>query len=281
MRPDCDRSTGWEFGRRAGAVSASGAAMIGFRDRGTAGLDIRVVGIPAVTVVIEFGGNELIVDSDARRQACTGFVSGFPTRTMRIRSERAECIEIRLSPIRAHSLLGLTPTDLVGDGIVGVEELWGRRALWLRERLADAGTWDERFALTESFLAHCAEPARTPDPEVVASWDRIVASRGQVRVAELAESCGWSRKRLWARFESQIGLTPKRATMLVRFRQAIEELVTGRPAADVAADCGYTDQSHLGRDLSSFADITPGTVTQGALTAFHKLRHQAWGTFFL
>jgi AraC-like DNA-binding protein len=126
----------------------------------------------------------------------------------------------------------------------------------------------------------CDEPTRTPHPEVVASWDRIVASRGQVMVGELAESCGWSRKRLWARFGSQIGLTPKRAAMLVRFRHAVEDLVAGRPAADVAAACGYTDQSHLCRDVSSFADITPAAVTSEPLTAISKRRHQAWGTFF-
>jgi AraC-like DNA-binding protein len=99
-------------------------------------------------------------------------------------------------------------------------------------------------------------------------------------VGELVESCGWSRKRLWSRFESQIGLTPKRAAMLVRFRHAVEGLLAGRPAADVAVACGYTDQSHLCRDVSSFADTTPGALTGEPLTAISKLRYQTWGTFF-
>ena len=253
--------------------------MLGFRDRDGVGLDIRVVAIPAVTVLIEFGENELTVDSAAGRQSLTGFVSGFPNGTMRIRGERVECIEVRLSPVRACSLLGVAPTDL-GCAVLDVEHLWGRRAQWLREELANAATWEERFALTKAFLLSGEEPTRAPDPEVLASWARVLARRGQITVGELAESCGWSRKRLWARFESQVGLTPKRAAMLVRFRHAVEGLLAGRPASDVAAACGYSDQSHLCRDVSSFADITPGALAGEALTAIASHRYQAWGTFF-
>ncbi|MGV9817273.1 helix-turn-helix domain-containing protein [Nocardia xishanensis] len=276
---DRDRGADWEIGRPGGAAPIGGASAIGYRGRGATALDLRAVAIPAITLVIEFGDNQLIVDSAAGRQTLAGFVSGFPAGTMRVRGERVECIEVRLSPVRAYSLLGSAPTDL-GGAVVGLDDLWGRRALLLRERLAAAATWDERFALTRSFLARCDDPARTPHPEVVASWERIVARRGRVMVGELAEACGWSRKRLWARFESQIGLTPKRAAMLVRFRHAVEGLVTGVPAADVAVTCGYTDQSHLCRDVSSFADITPGTLAGEPLAGFSKDRHEAWGTFF-
>jgi AraC-like DNA-binding protein len=273
------RNAGWDFVRPADVASVGGVAMIGFRSCSGGGLDIRVAGIPAVTMVVEFGENELTVDSDAGQQSLAGFVSGFLQGTMRVHSKRVECIEVRLSPILTHSLLGVAPTDL-SCPVVALEDLWGQRARWLREQLADAVTWEERFALTRSFLVQSHEPTRTPHPEVVASWERIVASRGQVQVGELAASCGWSRKRLWARFESQIGLTPKRAAMLVRFRHAVDGLLAGRPAADVAVACGYTDQSHLCRDVSIFADITPGALTGDALTAISKRRYQAWGTFF-
>ncbi|WP_324191165.1 helix-turn-helix domain-containing protein [Nocardia beijingensis] len=270
-----DQDGGWVFRRPA----VGGTAMLGYRAGGAGGLDLRVTALPAVTVLIEFGENELIVDSTAGEQAFSGFVSGFPRGTMRVRTARAECVEVRLSPLLAYSLSGIDPAAL-GQTVIGLEDLWGRRALSLRERLADAETWDERFALTNSFLRQCAEPARTPDPEVIASWQRIVASRGRVRVDELAGLCGWSRKRLWARFEAQIGLTPKRAAMLVRFRHAVEGLLAGMPAADVAVTCGYTDQSHLCRDVSSFADTTPGSLTAEPLSPVSRHRYQAWGTFF-
>ncbi|MGH3472492.1 MAG: helix-turn-helix domain-containing protein, partial [Nocardioidaceae bacterium] len=91
-------------------------------------------------------------------------------------------------------------------------------------------------------------------------WDRIVGSSGLVRVDHLAAELGWSRTRLWSRFHSQIGLPPKRAAKLVRFDHAAHRLVAGQDTARVAADCGFTDQSHLHRDVQALTGITPATV---------------------
>jgi methylphosphotriester-DNA--protein-cysteine methyltransferase len=88
----------------------------------------------------------------------------------------------------------------------------------------------------------------------------MLASRGRARVEELATGTGWSRKRLWSRFRSQIGLPPKRAAQLVRFDHAAHRLAAGHSAALVAADSGYADQSHLHRDVTAFAGMTPTTV---------------------
>ncbi|MFG2188716.1 helix-turn-helix domain-containing protein [Nocardia iowensis] len=268
----------WDFAGAAGPAPR-GAAIIGYRDVGGTGLDLRVAGAAAITAVIGFGDRELIVDDAVGRRSLGGFVAGLPIEAMRVRSERAECIEVRLSPIQAYSLLGVSPTDL-GRGVVALEDLWGLRARRLREQPASTRTWDERFALTKSFLAQCDRPMRTPDPEVLDGWHRILSSRGQVKIGELAESLGWSHKRLWARFESQIGLTPKRAAMLVRFRHAVDGLLAGRPAADVAIACGYTDQAHLCRDVSMFADHTPGALTAHYLPDIARHRYRAWGRFF-
>ncbi|AHH21487.1 putative transcriptional regulator [Nocardia nova SH22a] len=266
----------WDFAGPAGAGPVP-AAIIGYRGGG-AGMDLRVAGAPFVTVVIEFGGDGLIVDDVAGRRALSGFVAGLPLEAMHVRGERPECVEIRVSPLRAHGLLGVPATD-VGSGAVGLEDLWGARARDLRERLAAGSTWDERFELAKSFLAQSDRPDRAPDPEVVASWNRILAAHGRVRVGDLAESCGWSRKRLLSRFESQIGLTPKRAAMLVRFRHAVDGLLAGHPAADVAAVCGYSDQAHLCRDVSGFAGQTPGALAVNYVPALARQRHRAWGKF--
>ncbi|WP_280236094.1 helix-turn-helix domain-containing protein [Nocardia cyriacigeorgica] len=275
---DFGRDLDWEVARPAGAVAA-GAPIIGYRDVSGAGLDLRVAGAAVVTVVISFGARDLLVDDISGQRTLGGFVTGLPLESMRVRSARAECVEVRLSPIRAYSLLGVSPAD-IGRGAVALEDLWGARAHRLRERLAGCRSWEERFAVTTSFLAQCDRPMRAPDPEILAGWHRILASRGQVRIGELARSVGWSHKRWGARFESQIGLSPKRAAMLVRFRCAVDGLLTGRPAAEVAADCGYVDQAHLCRDVSIFADRTPGALATHSLPAIARHRYRAWGEFF-
>ncbi len=273
-RPD----GGWDFAGPADAVPP-GAAIIGYRDTAGTGVDLRVAGAAVVTVLIEFGEHGLVVDDVSGSRSLGGFVAGMPIEPMRIRGARAACIEVRLSPVLAYSLLGVAPSEL-GRGALALDDLWGSRAQRLRDQLASARTWDDRFALTKAFLAQGDRPTKAPDPEVLAGWDRILSTGGRVRIGALATSLGWSNKRLWTRFESQIGLTPKRAAMLVRFRSAVDGLLAGRPAAEVAADCGYADQAHLCRDVSIFAHRTPGTLATHYLPTIAKHRYRAWGNFF-
>jgi len=177
---------------------------------------------------------------------------------VRVRGRDIECLQIRLSPVVAHAVLG--GCSELGGTMLALDELWGREAVRVRERLGDAGSWDQRFAIAEAALGRRLEAGRAVDPEVAFAWEQMVTSRGQVRVERLAAETGWSRKRLWSRFRSQVGIRPKRAAQLVRFDHAAHRLAAGHDAALVAADGGYVDQSHLHRDVMAFAGVTPAAV---------------------
>jgi AraC-like DNA-binding protein len=140
--------------------------------------------------------------------------------------------------------------------------------------LGDLSSWEDRFALTDAWLARRCAAGSQVAPEVAWAWHGIVAGRGMVRIEHLAAELGWSRKRLWSRFHSQIGLPPKRAAKLVRFDHAVHSLVAGQDAAGVAADGGYTDQSHLHRDVVAFTGLTPATVVNEPFLAVDDI---AWG----
>lgn len=249
----------WEIARPLGRGPVEGVTFAGFRDRGVK-LDLRVIPQPAVTIVIELGEGGLCVEGADGSRVVGSLAGGLTPAAVRIRSERVDCVEFRLSPLAAYSVLGVGPSDLDGS-VIGLdgEGPWNR----LRERLAATASWTERFALVEAFLARRRESGSAVDPEVAVTWQRIVAGRGRVRVNELASACGWSRKRLWARFGAQIGLTPKRAAMLVRFDRAVTALSAGVTFGEVAAACGYVDQSHLHRDVRTFAGCTPGALAAG------------------
>jgi AraC-like DNA-binding protein len=158
----------------------------------------------------------------------------------------------------AHAVLGASLEP--GGTVVALDDLWGRDAMRTQERLRAAASWEDRFAIAEAALARRHEAGRAVDPEVGYAWRQMVISRGQVRVESLATEIGWSRKRLWARFRSQIGLTPKRAAQLVRFDHAAHRLAAGHNAALVAAESGYVDQSHLHREAMAFTGVTPTAV---------------------
>ncbi|MFH8694226.1 helix-turn-helix domain-containing protein [Streptomyces chartreusis] len=254
-----DADNGWEVANALGGSSLEGVAMAGFRDRAAAGLDMRVLPQPAVIVVIGLGETRLAVDGPDGHRPMTNLVASMTPGPARIRGERVECVEVRLTPRAAYAVLGVAPHELHGS-VTGLEDLWGPQARRLGERLAGTGSWAERLALTDAFLTERAAAAQVMSPEVAGVWDTIVARRGRVRIADLAASCGWSRKRLWSRFGAQIGLTPKRAAMLVRFDHAARALTSGGSIGDVALACGYADQSHLHRDALALAGFTPSAL---------------------
>ncbi|MBW5423892.1 helix-turn-helix domain-containing protein [Streptomyces sp. BG9H] len=258
-----DPLPGWEVARPRGGTPFDGVDVAGFRDRDARGFDSWVLPQPTVTVVFEFGGDTLAVEQAEGMKALGGLAAGMTPGATRIRGQRVDCVEVRLSPVAAYASLGLSPADREGR-VIDLADLWGRHERLLRERLAATATWEGRFALMSAFLAERFGSGPPVDPEVAAAWRHIVARRGRVRVNDLAQSCGWSRKRLWSRFGAQIGLTPKRAAMLVRFDHAARGLSAGRDPAETAAACGYADQSHLHRDVRDFAGCTPSALGAAA-----------------
>ncbi|MEV4236188.1 MULTISPECIES: helix-turn-helix domain-containing protein [unclassified Nocardia] len=237
-----------------------GVTMAGFRVRDLDAL--RMVPHPAVTLLVEFGAGSPVVGDAAGRQQRGSVVAGPGVGSggaLWAWGENVECVQVRLSPVIARAVLGVAPTDL-DDTVLALEDLWGREASRIRERLGDVSSWQDRFALMDAMLARRHEAGPLVDPEVAWAWHRIVGSHGLTRVDGLAAEVGWSRKRLWSRFRSQLGLPPKRAGKLVRFDRAAHRLIAGEGAAQVAAEAGYADQSHLHRDVMAFTGATPATV---------------------
>ncbi|WP_432986299.1 helix-turn-helix domain-containing protein [Dactylosporangium sp. CA-233914] len=182
-----------------------------------------------------------------------------------------ECLQVRLSPVVAHAVLGATP-ELSG-AVAALDDLWGREAARLQERLRAARSWEDRFAIATAAIARRVDAGRAVDPEVEFCWQQMMVGRGQVRVERLATEVGWSRKRLWSRFRSQLGLTPKRAAQLVRFDDAAHRLAAGQSVAAAAAASGYADQSHLHREVLAFTGTTPATL---ATVPFLAIDDLAW-----
>jgi AraC-like DNA-binding protein len=237
--------------------------MAGFRLRVPAVVDIAMVAHPSVTLLMDLSdGETLVYDAHGRHEGgsvVVGLIPGDLHAGGRAVDGRAvECLQIRLSPVVAAAMLGAS-TELSGT-VVALEDVWGRDAGRAEDRLRAATSWDERFTIAVEILGRRLG-SRTPvDPEVAHTWRRTLASRGQVRVDGLADEVSWSRKRLWSRFRSQLGITPKRAARLARFDHAAHLLAAGHAPASVAAESGYVDQSHLHRDVKAFAGLTPPAV---------------------
>ena len=233
--------------------------MAGFRQRVPAAVDIAMVAHPSVTVLVDLSEHGGIVhDANGRRERGSVVVGLLPGDVRAAGSGVADCLQIRLEPVVAAAVLGAS-TDLRGS-VLPLEAVWGRDARRVEDRLRATASWDERFAIATGILGRRLDARPPVDPEVAYTWRRTRTSFGRVRVDGLADEVGWSRKRLWSRFRSQLGITPKRAVRLVRFDHAARLLAAGHAAAGVAAASGYVDQSHLHRETMALAGLTPTAV---------------------
>ncbi|MFE6456800.1 helix-turn-helix domain-containing protein [Streptomyces cinereoruber] len=238
-----------------------GAAMAGFRHGVSAPVDIAMVAHPAVTLLVDLSGEGELVHRARDRHGRGSVVVGLLPGDFRAGGLVGECLQIRLEPVVAASVFGVSAGSDGSDGaVVSLADVWGCEAERFEEGLRAAGSWEERFALAADVLGRRLGAGPRVDPEVAHAWRRTFGRRGRVRVDGLADEVGWSRKRLSARFRSQLGVTPKRAARLVRFDRAARLLAAGHAAADVAAGSGYADQSHLHREVREFTGLTPSAV---------------------
>ena len=161
-------------------------------------------------------------------------------------------IQLALTPLGARVLLGAPAGALAGS----LASLEMPRAY---DALAVAGTWPDRFEVLDRLLLGRAAATSSPPirAELSHAWRRIQRSRGAVRVAELADEIGWSRRHLTERFTAEFGVGPKQAARIERFARARTLLEGGSAIADVAFRCGYADQAHLTRDFKVLGGCTP------------------------
>ncbi|HEY6739832.1 MAG TPA: helix-turn-helix domain-containing protein, partial [Actinopolymorphaceae bacterium] len=222
----------------------------------------------------DLGDDGGIVHDDGGRERRGSVVVGLLPGDLRARSRtQVECLQIRLSPVVAAAVLG-DSGELTGN-VATLDELWGRDAARFEDELRATPSWDQRFSIAADVLRRRLVGRRAVPPELAYAWRRTVTDRGRVRVEHLADEVGWSRQRLWSRFRSRFGITPKRALQLVRFDHAAHLLAAGRPVADVAVESGYVDQSHLHREVKAITGATPTVV---ASAPWLQIDDVAWPT---
>ncbi|KQW28985.1 hypothetical protein ASE36_10920 [Rhizobium sp. Root274] len=113
---------------------------------------------------------------------------------------------------------------------------------------------------------------RTAPPPPLPATLRRVRERldddpaASVNLATLARETGLSRFQLIRAFHQHTGLTPHAYHMQGRANLSRRLLRHGLPPAEVAAACGYVDQSHMHREFRRRFGITPGAYRNAWLS---------------
>jgi AraC-like DNA-binding protein len=126
------------------------------------------------------------------------------------------------------------------------------------------GQYEEAVENLEDFLIKRAL-VRTYDLKLIQTAAKMLHhTKGQHRIAELADYCQVSARQLEREFKYATGTSPKGFARTLRFHEAQRRLMFD-PDADLtglAYDCGYFDQAHFIKDFKAFAGKTPSEYAQ-------------------
>ncbi|MEL6195469.1 MAG: AraC family transcriptional regulator [Myxococcota bacterium] len=174
--------------------------------------------------------------------------------------QRSVCGAV-FSPTGASAYLGL-PARFFANELLDMTLVQSSGWRVARERLLDTVDVVERLNVLESILWECSSGASTYAPHIDLACRRI--ERGE-SIADVRNELGLSAHRLIGEFRTRVGLAPKRYGRLARFQRTLDRLKSRSSWAELAIDCGYSDQAHMIREFRMFSGLTPNAYQARSL----------------
>ena len=152
-----------------------------------------------------------------------------------------------------------------GESHIDFEDVCGSRSNELHTRLSECSRPTARFRILEDWLLGQLARRERHHREVLAALDALGRPRPGSRTREIARAVGLSERRFIELFKAEVAMTPKLFSRVRRFQHALSLVDRNAVRTDwaaVAAECGYSDQSHFIRDFEIFAGFTPVEVLE-------------------
>ena len=241
---------------------------IGYWRSGDDAIRDRALPRGAATLIVNLGSQGQLdlyaADGHTRLDVGAAFLSG-PHTTSYVSdiAPGTPVLAVHFRPGGAYPFCGTSLHELANANF-DAEAVWGVDARHLQERLFDARSPSDRFALLEEFLLRQARFSAPRHPGVARALDAIEQNT-ELRIAEAGRLTDLSPKRLIALFRNEIGLTPKAYARVRRFQAALRALRDDVGGAEIAATTGYFDQSHFVREFRTFAALTPSQYLRSPL----------------
>ncbi len=235
------------------------------------GLDVthqreKLIPDGAIELIVDLGESPKKLYASETSPAAVDFrrawISGMQRRWIVIEAQPgASLLVIRFRPGGAYALVGPDAASLT-DGVFTLEDVLGRAATSLRDRVLEASSAQQRLDAAIGWLTERIGRAALP-PAVRYLIRRLEHPVG-LRIRDLAEEVGFSERHMRGLFQRWVGLSPKQYARIQRFQGVLARMANTATAhlecdwAETAAAFGYADQSHLAHDFRAFAGMTPG-----------------------
>jgi AraC-like DNA-binding protein len=208
------------------------------------------------------------VDPNRCRRYAGALVSGpYAGSFMSDAADERAILGVHFKPGGAVAILGI-PAREFRDRHVNLRDIWGPPATTLHERLCALNDPLDRFRFLELALLQHLLPPPNGHAGVRSALDAFFGSHGQARTRDLASGAGLSQRRFIELFAGEVGLTPKLFGRVLRFQHALHRSQDEMSIdwAQLAVTCGYFDQSHLIRDFTALASVSPAEYRRRRIT---------------
>ena len=165
-----------------------------------------------------------------------------------------------LRPGASLALFGVSAAELAGRH-TPLADLWGPDAAALHDQLAAGHDATARLACLCRFLQRRVSHAATLPAALRDALDALSQPEPALapRIDALVRAGSISHRGFIARFRHATGLGPKRYARLMRLRGLLQAMARtpGASLADLALQCGYSDQAHMAREFRDMTGLTP------------------------
>jgi AraC-like DNA-binding protein len=176
-----------------------------------------------------------------------------------IPEKKFDLIIVRLKPASIYTLFHLSPLHFKESHIdlLPIEE--NMPALF--QNLLENSDEDKRIQIIDSFLSDKKYRARYDEKNelVIKVIDKIIENKGCVEIAGFCSLFSVNERTLRRYFKIQIGLSLKEFSLLVKFSNIVQELISDPSAEmiDIVARYNYFDQNHFIHDFKKILGETP------------------------
>jgi len=191
------------------------------------------------------------------------FLTGYHTSYRKIRlTGNVRLLSAQLRPGVVFRLLGQSLKGTT-NGVFDFPSVFGRLGAVLEERVCLAPSWHARIRILERFLRRQLATTER-DADLARASMLIHQSGGSIRLTALAKQLGASPRTVERRFLTQLGLTPKQLSRVVRFSKVVDAIRQRRhpTLTELAHEAGFFDQSHFNRDFRTISGLNPGALLQ-------------------
>lgn len=174
----------------------------------------------------------------------------------------AHIICIVLTSYGIHNLLKESTTSVLNRGLSLETAGLQKHFDCLIDKLKYEDDTVKAFKLVEYhliyFFSHLNIPFSIKDMSPVVNY--IIARNGVIKVKDLEDKFRVSRRWIEKQFVTQVGLSPKEFSRILRFTATLKHALIAAPSVSwtsLLEDYGYYDQSHLIKDFHDFTGQTP------------------------